>query len=170
MRIDLGGMAIVTWAVGGNLAILARAIHGLAPRAVEALQHPLGAVEWAALAAWVVFCAWAEGYRGFQTRFSPRLVGRALYLARHPRPLAVVLAPAHAIGLFDATPRRLAGSWGLVLGITALVLLVRLLDQPWRGIVDAGVVVGLTWGGLSILWLTLLALRGRDPVVPLDLR
>jgi hypothetical protein len=28
---------------------------------------------------------------------------------------------------------------------------VRLLPQPWRGIVDAGVVVGLTWGTISLV-------------------
>jgi len=29
--------------------------------------------------------------------------------------------------------------------IVVLVLLVHRLEQPWRGIVDAGVVTGLTW-------------------------
>ena len=33
-----------------------------------------------------------------------------------------------------------------------LVALVRRLDQPWRGIIDAGVVVGLAWG-LAALWI-----------------
>jgi hypothetical protein len=55
------------------------------------------------------------------------------------------------MGLFHATRRRLFVSWGVLLGVTALIVLVRLLDQPWRGIVDAGVVVGLSWGTLSLL-------------------
>ncbi|MYA76383.1 MAG: hypothetical protein F4Y17_01955 [Gemmatimonadetes bacterium] len=31
-----------------------------------------------------------------------------------------------------------------------LIFLIRYLPQPWRGIVDAGVVVGLTWGLVSM--------------------
>ena len=33
-----------------------------------------------------------------------------------------------------------------------LILAVSRLDQPWRGIIDAGVVVGLAWG-LMTLWI-----------------
>ena len=32
-----------------------------------------------------------------------------------------------------------------------LIVSVRQLPQPWRGMVDAGVVVGLTWGVVSII-------------------
>jgi len=35
---------------------------------------------------------------------------------------------------------------------------VRRLAQPWRGIIDAGVVVGLAWGVGSVVYY---ALRGR---------
>ena len=36
-----------------------------------------------------------------------------------------------------------------------LLLQVQQIEQPWRGIIDGGVVVGLTWGLLS-LWVILL--------------
>jgi F0F1-type ATP synthase membrane subunit a len=36
-------------------------------------------------------------------------------------------------------------------GIVVLVLLVRAVPQPWRGIIDLGVVVGLAWGIISIV-------------------
>ena len=36
--------------------------------------------------------------------------------------------------------------------IIILVLLVRLLPQPWRGIIDAGVVLGLLLGIASIVY------------------
>jgi hypothetical protein len=36
------------------------------------------------------------------------------------------------------------------LAIVGLVLLVGMLPQPWRGIVDAGVVVGLGWGIVAL--------------------
>ena len=36
--------------------------------------------------------------------------------------------------------------------LIALVVVVRDFDQPWRGIVDGGVVVGLTWGLVALLF------------------
>jgi hypothetical protein len=42
-------------------------------------------------------------------------------------------------------------AWVGTLAIIILVLLVNQLSQPWRGIIDAGVVVGLTWGLASLL-------------------
>ena len=48
--------------------------------------------------------------------------------------------------------------------IVSLVIAVRWLEQPWRGIVDAGVVVGLSWGLVSMAAFTLRALT--DPGYP----
>lgn len=145
------GVVGATWGVIGVLALLLRAIFGLAPIAAEALLGPLTWLHGLALVGWVVFMAYTEGYRGFQLRFSPFVAARALEVAARPSPLRVALAPAFCMGLFDATRRRLLVSWGILLGVIALIAIVRLLDQPWRGIVDAGVVVGLSWGALSML-------------------
>jgi hypothetical protein len=54
-------------------------------------------------------------------------------------------------------------------GIIILVLVVRLLSPPWRGIVDLGVVIGLTWGFISLLIFNLLAFTEKfqySPEVP----
>jgi hypothetical protein len=98
----------------------------------------------------VVFMAFAEGYRGFQQRFSPRVAARARYLRNNPRTLHVVLAPLFCMGFFHATRRRKITSFSVTFGIVVLVVLVRLLSQPWRGIIDWGVVVGLFWGLVSL--------------------
>jgi hypothetical protein len=42
--------------------------------------------------------------------------------------------------------------------IVLLIGLVRLLPQPRRGIVDAGVAVGLTWGTISLVLFSIRAL------------
>jgi DMSO/TMAO reductase YedYZ heme-binding membrane subunit len=51
-----------------------------------------------------------------------------------------------------------------------LVLLVRLIQQPWRGIIDLGVVVGLAWGLISLLVFSVLAFTSKvfpySPEVP----
>jgi threonine/homoserine efflux transporter RhtA len=107
---------------------------------------------------------YSEGYRAFHKAFSPRVVSRAQYLAAHPRPLHVAFAPLYCMGLFHATKKRLIVSWSVTLGVVGIVLLVRELDQPWRGIVDGGVILGLSAGTLSILYYAI----GQDPPVPPD--
>jgi hypothetical protein len=113
--------------------------------------------------------AYFEGYRGFQLRFSPRAVVRAQTLGQAPW-WCRLLAPLYCMGMVHATRRRLAGTWGMIAGIVMMVLLIRWLPQPWRGAVDAGVVVGLSWGVLSILDQTRRALLGQaagiDPDLP----
>lgn len=157
-------IGILAWAVGGVLALFAQAVWKLAPRAWEAWTGPLRPGEVVFGIAWILFMAFAEGYRGFQKAFSPRLVARARHLADHPSGLLVLIAPLYAMALARASPRRLAVSWGLLVLIVAIVVFVQRLPQPWRGLIDAGVVVGLAWGMASIL-----AFLARDvSAVPLD--
>lgn len=169
-KLEGAGLATALWAVGGVLALLIQAVLRLLPRALEPVLA--GEIDlWAGLAyaASILTLGFFEGYRGFQLGFSPRVVVRALHLAKHRRPLLVVFAPMMAMGLIHASRRRLIGAWGLVLGILALVLLVRMLAQPWRGAVDAGVVVGLSWGCVAtVVWL-IKGLRGQPPEVSADL-
>jgi hypothetical protein len=99
----------------------------------------------------IAFMAYAEGYRAFQQRFSPRVAARAKYLVGHPKIFRVLFAPIFCMGFFHATKKRRITSISVTAGIIVLVLLVRAVPQPWRGIVDLGVVVGLTWGIVSII-------------------
>lgn len=153
---------IASWGVFGVLGLLAQAMWRLTPLALEPLQSDsLSPAQATLYVVWVVFNAYAEGYRGFHKRFSPRVVSRALHLAREPRPLHVLLAPAFCMSLFHATPRSKLVAWSVTLGVIALVLLVRAAPQPWRGIIDGGVVVGLFLGGISILYHLVLAFSGH---------
>ena len=127
---------------------------------------------WVAMILWSVINAYAEGYRGFHKRFSPRTVARAAYLMNNPTPLRVILAPLFCMGLFGATKKVLITSWLILVMVVMLVLWMRTLDQPLRGIIDAGVVVGLAGGLASIVWLSIAAaIRGEidvDPCVPTE--
>lgn len=162
-------LGVALWGVGGIVALLIQALLRLSPRAAEAFSMELGPAHWLLLAIWIPFMAYAEGYRGFQQRFSPRAVKRAWHLARHPSPGLVVVAPLFAMGLVHSTRRRKIASWALLLGIVGLILMIRLLAQPWRGLIDAGVVVGLSWGMGSLLWYAGQALMGREPEVDPEL-
>ncbi|MCP4806202.1 MAG: hypothetical protein GY913_05390 [Proteobacteria bacterium] len=153
------------WGVGGLSALLLNALWKLAPLSLEALQQDWSAVHWIFAVPWVLFMAYAEGYRGFQKGYSPRVVRRAVHLFDNPNPLHLALAPAFLMGLFHATRKRMIVAWCLVLGVTALVVIVGQLGQPWRGIVDLGVLVGLTWGLVAIWVFAVRALGGNPPEV-----
>ena len=155
------------WGIAGTLLLLLDAIVRLAPIAAEPLLS--GTAGTGALLAYVgsaVFMGYVEGYRGFQLRFSPRAVARARGL-RDAAWWVRLLAPLCCMGLVYATRRRLIASWGLVVGIVTMIVLIRWLPQPWRGAVDAGVVVGLSWGSLALLADTARAVLGTtEPVDP----
>lgn len=144
-------MLIGTWGVAGVLLLLGQASWRLGTLAWEALQMGLTQLQWAICLSWIVLNAYAEGYRAFQLRFSPRVVARALHLARNPRPLHVVFAPLFCMGFFHASKRGMILAWGTTIMVLCFILLLRYVPQPWRGIVDGGVVVALLWGSVAIV-------------------
>lgn len=148
----LTGTLIVLWGVLGVVAFLSQAIYRIAPLAWEPLKEgSLTEIQALLYVGWLLFSGYAEGYRGFQKRFSPKVVGRALHLAANPRPLHVLFAPAFCMAYFHATKRGLITAWGVSSMIALIVIAVRHVPQPWRGIIDGGVVLGLMWGVVSLL-------------------
>lgn len=160
------------WGVGGFMLLLLAAIYRLTPIALEAFFYPLTWYHWLVLLLHTVFMAYSEGYRGFQQGYSPRLVARACHLQRRPTPLRVALAPLFCMGYFHTTKRRMTAAYALTVAIVILIVIFQRLPQPWRGVLDAGVVIGLLWGVLATSWFTLQALRTDDftysPEVPLE--
>lgn len=153
------------WGIGGILMLLSFAIIRLGGVALEMLlqtaTYNTGLLHWTVLLLWTCYMIWAEGYKGFHKGFAPRVVARAHYLAANPRPLHVVLAPLFCMGYIYATRKRQLMSLGLTSMIVFFVMLVRMLPQPWRGIVDTGVVAGLLLGVLSIFYFITVMIR--DP-------
>ncbi|MEX0618266.1 MAG: hypothetical protein WDZ76_13600 [Pseudohongiellaceae bacterium] len=143
------------WGVGGVLALLLFAVYRLGRYAVELGELSLSTLEWVALIISILYMSYAEGYKGFHRSFAPRVVVRADYLLRNPRPVLLLLAPLFCMGYIHATRKRMLLSLGLTAMIICFVILVRILPQPWRGIVDAGVVAGLGIGVLSIFYFLL---------------
>jgi len=75
-----------------------------------------------------------------------------------------LLAPAFCIGYFHGTRKRVISSWCVTTIIFAVVVSVKQLPNPYRAIIDAGVIVGLAWGVVSILVIWANSLRaGRPP-------
>jgi hypothetical protein len=158
------------WGITGVLMLLGSAVYRLTPLALEAFSYDLLWYHWVSLSLSLFLMAYAEGYRGFQQRFSPRVAARARYLAEHPRALHILLGPLFCMGYFYATRRRKVTSFSVTAAIVLLILLVHFMPQPWRGIVDAGVVCGLIWGIVTVLFFGISAFTSEDfafsPEVP----
>ena len=146
------GVAAACWAAAGVLALLGYAVFRLVLVIAEGLTVPWDWRHWTVGAANALFMAWSEGYRGFQLQFSPRTAARIKWLSRNPYPAAVALAPLLALGYFNATRRRLVSAYGLTGFVVAAIIVVHLLPQPWRAVLDIGVVIGLAWGMASLAW------------------
>ncbi len=161
----------LVWGLSCICTVLLYAIVRLSAVTMDAFSNfPIHWYHWGTLAAVTVFMAHSEGYKGFQRSFSPRVVARAWYLYHNPRPVLLALAPLFLVGYIHINPDRRRSIFLLTLGIAILIFLIRYLPQPWRGIVDAGVVVGLTWGLISMAVYGIQMLRSRtssySPEIP----
>jgi hypothetical protein len=68
------------------------------------------------------------------------------------------------MGMLHATRKRKIVSFSVTLGVAAIVAAVKRLPYPWRNIIDAGVVCGLSFGSISILFLYIQSwITGKPP-------
>ncbi len=151
------GYIAVLWGITGISLLIGSAIYRLSAIGLETFDYSLSWYHWAALAVSIVFMGFAEGYRGFQQAWSPRVAARLLFLSQNVSPVRFLLAPLFCMGFFDIVRKRMIVTYCLTSGIILMVLLVHQLDQPWRGIVDIGVVTGLVWGMASLAIFTVQA-------------
>lgn len=163
------GLLGAVWGLAGVTLLLGGAVYRMTPWALQTFSYTLTLLQWALLVGFTLFMLIGEGYRGFQKNFSPRVAARARHLAGHPTPARVLLAPLFLMGFFGATRRRKITTWSLTTGIVLLVLGVRHLEQPWRGIIDLGVVLGLVWGLVALVGFTYQAFSRREFSFPADL-
>lgn len=142
----------VAWGFIGISALLGYAVFRLSQHVYISMGMELSWIHWLALIANVTFMAYSEGYKGFQKNFSPRVAARLKFLSNRADVLTGLLAPLFCLGYFGTTSRRQISVMLLTTMIIVLIMLVSQLSYPWRGIVDAGVVVGLMWGLVSLVY------------------
>ena len=145
-RITAIGAIASCWGIIGFYSLVIFAMVRLSAHTLEAFDQPFTLVQWFVLLVSLVFMAYSEGYKGFQKSYSPRFAARVHYLSSQANGLQLVLAPLFCMGFFNAPKRRIISSVLLSSMIVTFVLLFKLVPQPWRGILDAGVVLGLIWG------------------------
>ena len=167
---SLKSKLIATFGVLSVTLILMRAIVRLTQQAlVPITEHMLTPALAATYVAWVLFQGYTEGYRGFQLRFCPRVVARAVHLGRNPRLLHVLLAGPFCLTLFHAPARKLMARYIFLSVLVTVIIAVRQLPQPYLGIIDGGVVLGLIWGVVAMWWLHVRYLLGYGSPEPTDL-
>ena len=145
------GQIAAIWGVTGVCLLLGSAVYRLSIIAIDSFEFSFQWYHWLVLVVNIVFMAHSEGYKGFQNNFAPRVAARARYLKFNPRPLHVIFAPLFCMGYFYATRKRMITAYIVLLGIVLLILIFHQISQPWRGILDVGVIVGLSWGIVSLL-------------------
>lgn len=142
--------AIAMWAVFGVAATLLEAIYRVSARAIVTLSSGLSVLEWMAFFSTVLLLGYFEGYRALQKRFVPHVVARALQAGHLRNPLWVLCAPLYALSLIGAERRAFLRAWVSVALIAAAVLVVRVLPEPWRGIIDGAVAIALSMGLIAL--------------------
>lgn len=145
------GNLVLLWGIGGVVALLSYAIVRLITISIAAFGFTLTPSHWAVLAVSVGFMAYAEGYRTFQKTWAPRVIGRAFELRENCSPIRLLFAPFYCMSFFHATRKRMLTAWITTILIILLVVLMNRMAQPWRGLIDAGVVVGLSWGVVALI-------------------
>lgn len=169
-RVGLMGAVAAAWGVLSHMCLLLVAVLQLATVAMDGLTAgALGAWEWLLAAATLVLMGYFQGYRGFQRGYAPLVVARAFHLARYPRAVHALLAPMYCMCLVHASRRRIIATWILVATMIVLAMLVGILPEPYRAIVDLSVAFGLAWGAAALAVFALRAIAGRPPATPLDL-
>ncbi len=166
------GILGAIWGIGGISLLFGSALFRLYPYARELYEIPFEWIHWVTLAFCLFFLGYAKGYKSLHQKFSPRAAARALYLKNNPTVLRVLFAPLFCMGYFHATRKRKIVAYSFTTMIILLIVLVRKLDQPWRGIIDAGVVVGLGWGLVSVWIFAFKAFFGKgfevSPETPVE--
>lgn len=164
------GSAAAVWGVAGACLILLFAIFRMLGHVREGFEQPLGAMHYAVMVPWLFFMLYSEGYKGFQKGYSPRVAARANHLRKHSTLIRAIFAPLFCMGFFHSTKKRKIVIWILLLGIATLVILFQFIPQPWRGVLDLGVVLGLSWGVAATLFFFFKYLlgdsEGADPEMP----
>ena len=141
------------WGIVGAVVLLSMAISRMLGHVLEAFlgDYQLGIWHYLIGGVWLFFMAYSEGYKGFQKGYSPRVASRALYLRDKCTWQRLILAPLFVLGFINSTKRRKITIFVLLIVISLIVMFFKHIPQPWRGVLDLGVAVGLSWGLIATL-------------------
>ncbi len=144
---------IYIYSIGGVIAIFSSAIYRLYPHVRESMSLEFSALNWIVLAAYLVVMIVGKGYFALHRGFVPRVINRSEQIISNGKLIDKILAPLYCMGFFKAPRKRMIISYVMIFFIVSFIVSASKIVQPWRGIIDLGVVVGLSLGILSLLFL-----------------
>ena len=152
------------WGVTGIVLLLGTAIFRLSQLAIQAFngEHDLLWYHWLLMIVFSIFMLYSEGYKGFQKAFAPRVAARAKFLSSNANLLQTILAPLFCMAYFHTTKKRQIISITLTTMIIGFIMLVRLAPPLYRSIIDVGVVLGLSYGVITVLTFVIKAFTSTD--------
>lgn len=160
------------WGVLGVMALLSSGVWRVFPHALEPVvaSTRMSTFHWTLYVGCIVFNAYTEGYKAFQRVITPRVLARAQWLTDNPGRVHPLVAPVFVGGFFGMQRRALIVRYVVLLVIVAVIVGMKFVPQPWRGIIDAGVVVGLGWGvvamGVGLVRMARGWMPDADPQLP----
>ena len=152
------------WGVTGIVLLLSTAIFRLSQVALQAFngEYELLWYHWLFMLVFSIFMLYSEGYKGFQKAFAPRVAARAKFLSQNANLIQTFLAPLFCMAYFHTTKKRQIVSITLTLVIIGFIMLVCLVPPLYRSMIDAGVVLGLSYGVIAVLAFVLKAFTSSE--------
>lgn len=157
MNKSLFGTVGAIWGIGGIFINLSWAVLRVFPYTLPAFNMPLKWYHWVVMVLFALQMLYSEAYKGFHLKFCPRVTARMKYLQAHPNWKDVLLAPIFCIGYYNASKRTKIVAYGIFVFVFLIIRLMQYIPQPWRGVFDVGVILGLGGGILSLLYYTIWA-------------
>ncbi len=142
---------ILIYSIGGVIAIFSSAIYRLYPHVQESISYEFSILNWIILALYLLVMIVGKGYFALHRGFVPRVINRSELLVENGTFIDRLLAPLYCMGFFKAPKKRLIISYSMLFLIITFIVSASKISQPWRGIIDLGVVIGLSLGILSLL-------------------
>ena len=139
-------LLVALWGILGISLSLTKSFYRLVPKITEAFNMPFSPIHWIAFIGFTFFMLYFEGYKGFQLKYSPRTAARVKYLRDHPNLLRDIFAPIFCMGYFHATRKTKIKAYAVTFIVILMIIGISHIPQPWRGIMDVGVILGLSWG------------------------
>ncbi len=148
---NLLGTIGAIWGIIGWIALLAYAVYKLSIPVFSLKPADLEWYHWLVLVLNALFLVYMKGVRGFQRSLAPRIVTRGRYLRAHPHLLWTLFAPLFCMGYFHIIRRKQIVTIVMTVFMVILIVIVRGLPYPWRGVLDTGILLALGWGIVQLV-------------------
>jgi len=154
-------LIVALWGILGISLSLMKSFPRLTPKITEAFNMEFSPMHWITFIGFTFFMLYFEGYKGFQLKYSPRTAARVKYLRDHPHWLRDIFAPIFCMGYFHANRKTKIKAYAVTFIVILMIIGISYVPQPWRGIMDVGVILGLSYGIVAFWVFSYRALTGK---------